>query len=384
MLLFSVAVRYWTFCLLLLFCGSEPLAAERPDLDRTPDPRDQAGPPRNFRGPGGPAYGGSAYGGRGVFDHPIEGMSKTGYLFVGGEYIHPPYEIRFEDDRLTVNGRTLECQPPPREVGVRGPGPGPRGPEGRPQSWRLIVNELQGQLNADLAVVAFADQPYVVLDSTATYDMLKSMMMKNGRSVRLMSVRDRLPEGFDRRVWDDWLDEFAAPAALLQRAAALVVEYEAAERAANAEMRATRLLNQLSYPLAVSGMVACVLALGHLLGGRPHARQPAIGLDESPEMIHSLNWSLLFVIALSFLDLTWTILAANAGQMSELNPIGSQLMENPQHLAGFKIGITLPSVALLWLLRRYKRAQVAAWWVCLILTFVTIRWLTLSPLYVAA
>jgi hypothetical protein len=66
--------------------------------------------------------------------------------------------------------------------------------------------------------------------------------------------------------------------------------------------------------------------------------------------------------------------------MQELNPIGSHLIGNPRHLAGFKIGITLPSLLLLWLLRKHKRAQAAAWWLCLILTFVTLRWLTMSPL----
>jgi hypothetical protein len=69
--------------------------------------------------------------------------------------------------------------------------------------------------------------------------------------------------------------------------------------------------------------------------------------------------------------------------MHELNPIGSHLVENPRHLAGFKLGITLPSLALIWLLRKYKRAQVAAWWICLVLTFVTLRWLMLSPLFVS-
>jgi hypothetical protein len=200
--------------------------------------------------------------------------------------------------------------------------------------------------------------------------------------VRLISVRERLPDTFDKDVWDRWIDNFQPSGELLHRAAAVVNKFEIAQRAADRDLRATRWLNRLSYPLAVGGMVLSVLAVGHLLGGRPHARQRVIGLDESPEMVASLNWSLLFVVAFTLLDLTWTILASNAGQMHELNPIGSHLVENPRHLAGFKIGITMPSLALLWLLRKHKRAQVAAWWVCLILTIVTLRWLTFSPLFV--
>jgi hypothetical protein len=43
----------------------------------------------------------------------------------------------------------------------------------------------------------------------------------------------------------------------------------------------------------------------------------------------------------------------------------------------------LPSLGLLWLLRRHA-AQVAAWWICLILVFVAFRWVTMNRSFVAA
>jgi hypothetical protein len=320
-----------------------------------------------------------------VYEGPTEGSTRQGFLFINGEYVSPSYEIRLTDGEMWVNGKKLECQPPSRGYG-RGYGPGPYGPYGPrtadAQPWRYMVGELQGQLGSDMAVFCFAEQPYVVLDSSATYDLLKAMTAENGRALRQVSVREKLPEQFDKAVWDAWVETFEPSGELLNRAAVLINSFEAAQREADADMRATRLLNRFAYPLAVGGMVLSVLAIGHLLGGRPHAREQAIGRDESPAMIHSLNWSLMFVAAFTLLDLTWTILAANAGQMHELNPIGSHLIENPRHLAGFKLGITLPSLALLWLLRKHKRAQVAAWWICLVLTFVTLRWLALSPLFV--
>jgi Domain of unknown function (DUF5658) len=367
----SIFARWLTATVVVCIATSAVLDAQPRGDDRGP-PGDVSGPPpRDARGPGGaPPFGGSG--------GPTEGTSKQGYLFTNGEYVPPPYDLRLADDVLTVNGKPLECILP--AYGYGGRGSGPRSGEQRP--WRSAVTDLQSQLNSDLAVLSFANQPYVVLDTSNTYDLLKSLTMQSGRAVRQAGVRERLPEGFDKAVWDQWLDGFAPPGDLLQRAAALMSTFESSEREAAAALRATRWLNRLSYPLAVSGMVLSVLAVGHLLGGRPHARQNLAGLDESPEMIRSLNWSLLLVAAFSLFDLTWTILAANAGQLRELNPIGSHLIENPRQLAGFKIGITMPSLALLWLLRKHKRAQVAAWWVCLILTFVTLRWLTLSPLYV--
>jgi len=105
------------------------------------------------------------------------------------------------------------------------------------------------------------------------------------------------------------------------------------------------------YPLSVSGMVLSVIAIGHLLGGRPHAGQPTRGLDPSPALIHALNWSLFFTAAFSLLDLAWTIITVNTNDTRELNPIGSQLIHDPLRLAEFKVGVTFACLALLWLLR---------------------------------
>lgn len=377
--------RYWAVVLLLALCafapagqrhesGEERLGDERPQL-RGEGPPARPADLGEYSGRGQRGFSGGFPPPYRAYEPPSEASSKQGYVFVEGEYLSPPYEIRFADNVLTVNGRALECKPPHRSYGGRG-----FGSRAGEASWRFMLGEVLSQLSSDLVVLSFKDQPYVVLDSNTTYDLLKAMTTEGGRAIRQVSIREQLPEDFDKTVWDAWIDGFEPPGELLQRAAVLVNLYEDSQREAQADMRATRLMNQLAYPLAIGGMVLTVLAVGHLLGGRPHARQRVIGLDESPEMIHSLNWSLLFVAAFSLLDLTWTILAANAGQMQELNPLGSHLIENPRHLAGFKVGITMPSLALLWLLRKHKRAQVAAWWLCLILTFVTLRWLTMSPL----
>ena len=53
-------------------------------------------------------------------------------------------------------------------------------------------------------------------------------------------------------------------------------------------------------------------------------------------------------------------------------------------LAQFKVGVTFASLALIWVLRRQKRAQIAAWWICLVLTLVTCRWLMVNSLLTSA
>src|SRR4029079_13988584 len=136
----------------------------------------------------------------------------------------------------------------------------------------------------------------------------------------------------------------------------------------------------LIYPLEVSGMVLSVVALGHLLGGRPHAGKPTRRLDPSPALIQALNWSLFFATAFSLLDLAWTIVTVNTNDTRELNPIGSRLIHDPLRLAPVKASVTIACPAHIWVLRKHKRAQIAAWRICLVLTLVTCRWLMVNAL----
>jgi uncharacterized protein YeaO (DUF488 family) len=347
-----------------------PVVAQGPrDFD------DWRPPPREFRGggPGQPPFS------RG-YDGPTEATVKRGFVFVDGEYLAPPYEIRYADGKLSVNGRELTCLPPQRPFGGRGFGPG----RGNEPSWRFMMNELPSHLGNQGVVLSFKDQPYWAPDSATSYELLMSMTTEKNRSLRQVEVMNRLPEDFDKQVWDAWIRDFTPPEDLRQRAALMIASFDTTQREAEAEIRATQWMNRLLYPMTIASMVLTVLSIGHLLGGRPHANKPTFGLDATPEMIHALNWSLFFAAAFSSIDLTWTILAANTNQMRELNPIGIHLIENPRHLAGFKIGITFSCLAVLWLLRKHKRAQIAAWWICLILTLVTIRWLTFNSLFVSA
>jgi len=398
--------------LMTAFCAP---AQERDESQRRPSPRGEFSQPRFPRGDE-PRR----------FDEPLVANTTKGFVFLDGEYVPPPYEIRHGENEVSINRQKLTCRPTRGFYGSgggpdgRGFGPGGRGPGGGPNGdglrgrgpsggggpggggpggfgggrnsdpWRFMVSEIVQQLAADSIVMSFADQPLVVFGSSGpTYDLLKALTSDDkatdgdGKAVSPVSFLDKLPDGFDPAVWDEWISSYEPPADLRKRAHTLVASYDANEREAMVAIAATKRLNAWAYPLTLGMMVVTVLALGHLLGGRPHAGKPTAGIDDSPAMLRALNWSLIFVVLLSLLDLTWTILVGQAGQMRELNPVGSHLIQDPRHLAGFKIGATLPSLGLLWLLRRHKRAQVAAWWICLILVFVAFRWVTVNSAYMA-
>jgi hypothetical protein len=52
-------------------------------------------------------------------------------------------------------------------------------------------------------------------------------------------------------------------------------------------------------------------------------------------------------------------------------------------LSIFKATATLLSCSLLLFLRRHPRAQLASWWLCLVCTLLTFRWLVLNSMFVA-
>lgn len=68
--------------------------------------------------------------------------------------------------------------------------------------------------------------------------------------------------------------------------------------------------------------------------------------------------------------------------MREINPIGGRLIDRPEQLILFKAVMTTLAIGLLFRLRRYRRAQLAAWWSCLVLTLLTVRWLTFNSMLV--
>jgi hypothetical protein len=302
-----------------------------------------------------------------------------GILIVDGKYVSQPMTMRIDEGRLLVNDLPVTSTIA-READ-------------RPRFWRLtpdqVAYELAGSIAGSLAapqlVIALADQPLVVLATPREQcELLRRLArLESGNAVQPVALQDSLPKGLDRDVWNRWVSEFRPTPEFVSRATAYVELFDQSEREAHAAVAATRRLHDLSYPLSLIGMIGAVLGFGHLLSHRPPVGAKSLDTDASPLTLRMVTYSLLLVVLYSALDLTWTILAYQAGQMQELNPLGSRLIEDPLKLIAFKVGATGLSVGLLFYLRKYCRAQLAAWWICLVLTLLTARWLMMSSMFVA-
>jgi hypothetical protein len=293
------------------------------------------------------------------FERPPESVEVSagrGYFFLDGEYIEGPYKIRRDGTSVTVNGRAL--------------------PE---ETVRDLRHSLASPLENDSVVVAFAEQPVVALDQMQAVHFLTAIISDEDQK-ETDAVLKHLPDTANKDDWRLLLTSYEAPEPLASRARTRVDETKRVLAEGQAAIAATQRLRNFAYPLTICGMIFSVAALGHVLRSAPQRLvNEAVAQLRGQDAVISIVWVLL----LSGLDLTWTLLASQAGQMQELNPLGSQLIHDPWLLSAFKIGFTIASCALLVALRKHHRAQIAAWWVCLILTVLTFRWLVLNSLFVA-
>ena len=310
---------------------------------------------------------------RGEAARPRVMRAETGYVFLNNQYLESPYTLEIAENGITINGQSIPSESIQSDPRFR------HMPVSRNQTLRQI-NEL---LSAQGTVIVKDDSPVVFLDQNKTLQMLRVMCVPKGRSVHLEEFLNLLPEQADAVEWRAWLTSFEPSSALQERAmpqVQLLVEREAIGQSAIA---ANQRLQTWAYPLTVFGMLAGVVSFGHLLQFPPHGSYDVAPSRRRRDLCRATVIFLVMVIVLSMLDLVWTLLASQAGQMNELNPIGRRLMDNPVQLTAFKMVATLFSCGLLMWLRKHPRAQLASWWLCLICTLLTFRWLVLNSMFVA-
>ena len=138
---------------------------------------------------------------------------------------------------------------------------------------------------------------------------------------------------------------------------------------------------QTMYGLSVVGMLLIALSAGTLLGHPPKNSGSWSRIVRSPRTLSAMRRCLVLIAAYSLFDLVATLLALKTGHVEETNPFGVGLILAPAALAAFKISATCLGAGLLWKLKNYHGAQVASWWLCMVLTLVTVRWVTVQSLF---
>ncbi len=337
-----------------------------------------------------PAGGDSSRAAALVEGEPILG----GFLIRDGRYIPPPYVVGSQGKAIFLNGRQLvglrlrpdEEEELRYEQGVLSRSDAAyAGAAGGESSASRTASRMRGRLERRLAngmlLVQAEDGVCVTFEHQAAFEVLTLLCSTQSRGEKLLALLRRDEHGLDSRQWGEVLDRFQPTTELRlrlneldqrlqQESAGLTLVYDGCPRGP-------------LYGLTVAGMVLVVLALGTILNTRPPAgtnwRE-----EDSSESASAFVWrAVMLIVTLSGFDLVCTLLAGQTGRFLEVNPLADSLLASPLVLAGFKGVMTLGAVLILWRLRRFRGAQMASWWICLLLTVLTVRWVVVESLLLA-
>lgn len=302
-------------------------------------------------------------------DQPV----YSGYLIVNGQYLRRPYHIESADDGLIINGTPIPIA-----------GTKPRG-DGRSGRRSNLLGRIHYELDCDSLVILIDHQPPLVAEVGKTaFDLMTILATEQSPEKRREAIAPFIEGRMDPDVWADSAMAFEASPEFLTDLGKLKAFFDQAEIENQQSLHWVSISGSVGYYLSIFGMVAAILALGHLLSFRPQQEGDRWSdVDESSQALLMTRRCVLLIVVLSLLDLVWTVIAWNSGQMRELNPVGQHLITDPALLVGFKVTATLIGAGILLTLKRYRGAQLASWWMCLVLTVLTFRWLTFNSMFMS-
>jgi hypothetical protein len=303
--------------------------------------------------------------------HTVEKKVTEGFLFVEDRYVSLPYRVGFDENNVFINDIPLDSVVLKNLV-----------TEKSLQNGRWLqqgFRRLYLHLTTGGTLVLYGDAPVLLLANTETSDLLKTLINNSAlESLANTGLAADIQLPGESSYWKKFADGFECPQELRVRVDEVLEKERAVEERNLAEIAARKLLSSSSYPLTIFGMLLVVIAFGNLLSNEAPLD---IQSSESPVMDRRVKIFLMLIAAFSVLDLIWTLLASRANALTELNPIGSQLIHNPIGLLAFKTLVTVGVIGILFVLRGHRVAQRGAWWACLICTLVTVRWLTFNSMF---
>lgn len=348
----------------------------------------------------------------------VQLYSDQGWVILDEQVLRGPFRITGHGQQVTVNGTVIDLpadfveatddsyfeeeaaasfRPRDREFergveredrGARGNGafrrgrPGTRGRQVRgPTAMGVrVARRLEAELSADAFVVFVNGNHPIYVGSRDTQYLLCTYL--TARDELTAEERDRVltlsdSEGLAAE-WSAWVKSFrpdASERALLEK---FREDSQRVISENNRQVSAVRRLEFLAYPLTVVGMFLGVVAFGSML------QWISRGLGEpghaAPHGARFAAHAILLMMAMSAIDLVWTILAVQAGMMRETNPLAMSFLRNPIHLAAFKVGVTGFGLAILFLWRHRQPIQQATWWMCLVCVLLTFRWVVFDSM----
>lgn len=310
---------------------------------------------------------------------------ETGKLFIENRFIEAPYHISWTSDSITLNGTVFPVISTPETVKAEASRMR-RFPERQPRSFSAAAysaRQILRTLEDEYVVVVFASEEGVPFQKQfqtfrspstvyALYSHLLGQPLSEGRVNFDMSEEQ----------WQQMqplLNTLVPNVELTKSMQQFIDDLDQQEVETNQHHAAIARLDTFAYPLTIIAMVLGVYAFGHMLkwAGTTLANSEA---TNTPQAIRYVEVGLMLMLAMSAIDLVWTLLAAQAGAMQELNPIAAHFVKSPMQLTVFKLVATGVGCGILYVYRHRAQMQQATWWMCLVTVLLTFRWVVFDSL----
>lgn len=310
----------------------------------------------------------------------------VGYVVVKGEYLPPPYIVKKEDDKLFVNGRFVPVKPPgqgPRERGRR-EGGAQRSPR-RPRQQASLAR-LERHLNANGLLIVLDDETANWIEPHEAILILDVLLSDAAGTNKVGSLADVRVSRLSPEQWTGIVATFNPTTELADRVRPLAEKLK--NQTAENETASKRLVSRsllssgpARYLVTLVAMGLVVAAFGNLLSHHPKRGARWRDVDSNGDGVGIVKRNVTLLIMLGVFDLACTAAAEQAGGFLELNPLGGRMTADPLALAAFKITTLVAACGILLALRKYRGAQAASWWMCLVVTVVAFRWLTYNSMF---
>lgn len=256
-------------------------------------------------------------------------------------------------------------------------------PASRPQSQTITLGMSAEEMqNISFALstggivhLSQSAPPLTAGHSEGGYELLEALQKSPGKErEKILTVAlPRIRSGVTDET-SSWLSSYLPDEQLAERVNHRVDELHHMETSNRGAATAVRRLNSWNYPLTIAAMMIFVVSIGTLLSVRP---QELVAVAHSEQDI-SINRFLVLIAGMSVIDLTWTLLAHQANQINEVNPVGNVLLGDALRTIVFKGLATGMAIGIFHRARQNAFARKACWWVCLTLALLMARWVLVS------
>lgn len=316
---------------------------------------------------------------------------NRGFVILNGQYLPAPYVVGHRGDDLLINEHLMATEWFAEQL--LEPGDDAGGVSTGWQEWRnhrqaVMVARLEKQLQKGALLLGLDRHTVGIVPFGREVEVLKLLTSDAPNEAKVEQLMESGVDWVNSAQWAKLVRTFQPTDNLIRRVRTTAVQRdhldkEYGNRYLEAVSTASTASGWSTYGFNVTAMVLAVLAVGTLLSRGPPHHLRWNDVDSTGDGVSMVARNVILLLLLGVFDLGCTLLANQTGGAFELNPLGSRLAGNAVLLASFKTTSLLGACLILVMLRRYRGAQIASWWLCLLCTFVVFRWLSCNSLFLS-